>query len=121
MVEGFDLPLIPIDGLCVRIGAMRSHSQALTLKLKRDIPLDEIEDMIKSGTEWARFIPNTRENSMNELSPVAISGTLTIPVGRVRKMNMGPEYVSAFTVGDQLLWGAAEPLRRMLRIAIGEL
>ncbi len=119
--EGFDLPLIPIDGLCVRIGAMRSHSQALTIKLKRDIPLDEIEDMIKSGTPWARYIPNVRENSMNELTPVAISGTLDIPVGRLRKLNMGSDYISAFTVGDQLLWGAAEPLRRMLRIAIGEL
>ncbi len=87
--EGFDLPIVPIDGLCVRIGAMRSHSQALTIKLKRDIPLDEVEDMIKSSTDWARFVPNTRENSMNELTPVAISGTLNIPVGRVRKLNMG--------------------------------
>ncbi len=119
--EGFDLPIVPIDGLCVRIGAMRSHSQALTIKLKRDIPLDEVEDMIKSSTDWARFVPNTRENSMNELTPVAISGTLNIPVGRVRKLNMGGDFISAFTVGDQLLWGAAEPLRRMLRIAIGEL
>lgn len=119
--EGFDLPMVPIDGLCVRIGAMRSHSQALTIKLKGDIPLNEIEDVIKSSSAWARFIPNTRDNSMNELTPVAISGTLNIPVGRVRKLNMGPEYISAFTVGDQLLWGAAEPLRRMLRIAIGEL
>lgn len=119
--EGFDLPMVPIDGLCVRIGAMRSHSQALTIKLKGDIPLNEIEEVIKSSSAWARFIPNTRDNSMNELTPVAISGTLNIPVGRVRKLNMGPEYISAFTVGDQLLWGAAEPLRRMLRIAIGEL
>lgn len=119
--EGFDLPMVPIDGLCVRIGAMRSHSQALTIKLKRDIPLDEVEDIIKSSTDWARFVPNTRENSMNELTPVAISGTLNIPVGRVRKLNMGGDFISAFTVGDQLLWGAAEPLRRMLRIAIGEL
>lgn len=119
--EGFDLPMVPIDGLCVRIGAMRSHSQALTIKLKGDIPLSEIEEVIKSSSAWARFVPNTRENSMNELTPVAISGTLNIPVGRVRKLNMGSDYISAFTVGDQLLWGAAEPLRRMLRIAIGEL
>lgn len=119
--EGFDLPIVPIDGLCVRIGAMRSHSQALTIKLKRDIPLDEVEDMIKSSTDWARFVPNNRDSSMNELTPVAISGTLNIPVGRVRKLNMGGDFISAFTVGDQLLWGAAEPLRRMLRIAIGEL
>ncbi|NOL48851.1 aspartate-semialdehyde dehydrogenase [Pelistega europaea] len=119
--HGFDLPLVPIDGLCVRIGAMRSHSQALTIKLKGDIPLSEVEEVIKTSSAWARFIPNTRDDSMNELTPVAISGTLNIPVGRVRKLNMGPEYISAFTVGDQLLWGAAEPLRRMLRIAIGEL
>lgn len=119
--DGTNGSIVPIDGLCVRIGAMRSHSQALTIKLKRDIPLDEIEDIIRQGTAWAKYVPNERQASMHDLSPVAVTGTLTIPVGRVRKLNMGPEYISAFTVGDQLLWGAAEPLRRMLRIAIGEL
>ena len=113
--------IVPIDGLCVRVGAMRSHSQALTFKLKKDVPLDEINDIIDSSTEWAKFIPNEREQTMHELTPVAVTGTLNIPVGRVRKLNMGPEYISAFTVGDQLLWGAAEPLRRMLRIALGEM
>lgn len=119
--DGTNGPIIPIDGLCVRIGAMRSHSQALTIKLKRDVPLDEIQDIIQQGTAWAQFVPNEREASMHDLTPVAASGTLNIPVGRIRKLSMGPEYISAFTVGDQLLWGAAEPLRRMLRIAIGEL
>ncbi|MFT0851033.1 aspartate-semialdehyde dehydrogenase [Achromobacter sp. F4_2707] len=112
---------IPIDGLCVRIGAMRSHSQALTIKLKRDVPLDEITDIINEGTQWAKVVPNEREATMRDLTPVAVTGTLDIPVGRLRKLSMGPEYLSAFTVGDQLLWGAAEPLRRMLRIALGEL
>lgn len=112
---------VPIDGLCVRIGAMRCHSQALTIKLKRDVPLDEIEDIVREGTRWAKVVPNTKEASMRDLTPVAVTGTLDIPVGRMRKMSMGPEYLSAFTVGDQLLWGAAEPLRRMLRIALGEL
>jgi aspartate-semialdehyde dehydrogenase len=111
----------PIDGLCVRIGAMRCHSQALTIKLKRDIGLDEISDMVREGSQWARVIPNQREATMQGLTPVAVTGTLDIPVGRLRKMSMGPEYLSAFTVGDQLLWGAAEPLRRMLRITLGEL
>lgn len=119
--DGTNGPIIPIDGLCVRIGAMRSHSQALTIKLKRDVPVNEIQDIISQGTAWAKFVPNEREASMHDLSPVAASGTLSIPVGRIRKLSMGPEYISAFTVGDQLLWGAAEPLRRMLRIAIGEL
>ncbi|MBV2180316.1 MAG: aspartate-semialdehyde dehydrogenase [Castellaniella sp.] len=112
---------VPVDGLCVRIGAMRCHSQALTIKLRRDIPLDEINDAVRTGTEWARFVPNDKESSVRALTPVAVTGTLDIPVGRLRKMSMGPEYLSAFTVGDQLLWGAAEPLRRMLRIALGEL
>ncbi len=112
---------IPVDGLCVRIGAMRCHSQALTIKLRADIPLAEIERAVRSGTEWARLIPNEKESSMRDLTPVAVTGTLDIPVGRLRKMSMGPQYLSAFTVGDQLLWGAAEPLRRMLRIALGEL
>ena len=114
-------PIIPIDGLCVRIGAMRCHSQALTIKLKKDVPLDEIEDMLRNNNPWAKVVPNTREASMQELTPVATTGTLTIPVGRLRKLSMGPDYLSAFTVGDQLLWGAAEPLRRMLRIVLGEL
>ncbi len=109
---------IPIDGICVRIGAMRSHSQALTIKLKQDVPLDEIHTMLDEANEWVKVIPNEREVTMRELTPAAISGTLTIPVGRLRKLTMGNEYLSAFTVGDQLLWGAAEPLRRMLRILL---
>lgn len=118
---GFGSDPIPVDGLCVRIGAMRCHSQALTIKLKRDVPLDEITDMIREGSKWAKVVPNEREATMRDLTPVAVTGTLDIPVGRLRKLSMGPEYLSAFTVGDQLLWGAAEPLRRMLRIALGEL
>lgn len=110
-------PLI-VDGLCVRVGAMRCHSQGLTIKLTRDVPLDEIESMLNGAHEWAQVIPNTREASVRELSPVAISGTLRTPVGRLRKLGMGGEYLSAFTVGDQLLWGAAEPLRRMLNILL---
>lgn len=109
---------IAVDGLCVRIGAMRCHSQALTIKLRRDVPLDEIEGMLAANNQWAKVVPNTREASMKDLAPAAVTGTLTIPVGRLRKMQMGGEYLSAFTVGDQLLWGAAEPLRRMLRILI---
>ena len=112
--------VIPVDGLCVRIGAMRCHSQALTIKLKKDVPLDEINDIIANDNQWVKFVPNTREASVRDLTPAAVTGSLTIPVGRVRKMSMGPEYISAFTVGDQLLWGAAEPLRRMLRIALNE-
>lgn len=112
---------VPIDGLCVRIGAMRSHSQALTIKLRKDVPLDEITDIITQSSAWAKVIPNERERTMNELTPVAVTGTMDIPVGRLRKLAMGNDYLSAFTVGDQLLWGAAEPLRRMLRIALGEL
>lgn len=118
---GFDKQAIPVDGLCVRIGAMRCHSQALTIKLRADIPLDEIHDAIRTGTDWARLIPNTKDDSMQHLTPVAVTGTLDIPVGRLRKLSMGNDYLSAFTVGDQLLWGAAEPIRRMLRIALGEL
>lgn len=110
--------VIPVDGLCVRIGAMRCHSQALTIKLKKDVPLDEINDIIANDNQWVKFVPNTREASMRDLTPAAVTGSLSIPVGRVRKMSMGPEYISAFTVGDQLLWGAAEPLRRMLRIVL---
>ncbi len=109
---------IAIDGLCVRIGAMRCHSQALTIKLKKNVPLDEVNDIIASDNAWVKLVPNTREASMHELTPAATTGKLTIPVGRVRKMQMGEQYLSAFTVGDQLLWGAAEPLRRMLRILL---
>ena len=109
---------IPVDGLCVRVGAMRCHSQALTIKLKRDVPLDEINDIVASSNQWVKLVPNNREASMRELSPAAVTGSLSIPVGRLRKMSMGGEYLSAFTVGDQLLWGAAEPLRRMLRIVL---
>jgi len=109
---------IPIDGFCVRIGAMRSHSQALSFKLKKDIPIDEISSMIAEDNSWVKVIPNEKEATINELTPVAITGTLSIPVGRLRKLAMGPEYLGAFTIGDQLLWGAAEPLRRMLRILI---
>ena len=116
--EGFSASAIPVDGLCVRIGAMRCHSQALTIKLRQDVPLDEINDIIAKDNQWVKFVPNNREASMTELTPAAVTGSLAIPVGRVRKMSMGGEYLSAFTVGDQLLWGAAEPLRRMLRIVL---
>ena len=109
---------IPIDGLCVRIGAMRCHSQALTIKLTRDIPLDEIEAMIKESNEWVKLVPNKRDITIQELTPAAVTGKLTVPVGRLRKLSMGPQFLGAFTVGDQLLWGAAEPLRRMLRILL---
>jgi aspartate-semialdehyde dehydrogenase len=108
----------PIDGLCVRIGAMRCHSQALTIKLTRDVPLDEINAILASANDWVKVVPNEREASMRELTPAAVTGKLAVPVGRLRKMNMGGEYLSAFTVGDQLLWGAAEPLRRMMRILV---
>jgi len=109
---------IAVDGLCVRVGAMRCHSQALTIKLKKDVPLDEINDIIASNNQWVKVVPNNRESSMKDLTPAAVTGSLTIPVGRLRKMQMGGDYLSAFTVGDQLLWGAAEPLRRMLRIVL---
>jgi aspartate-semialdehyde dehydrogenase len=107
---------IPVDGICVRIGSMRCHSQGLTIKLRRDVPLAEIESMIASAHEWVRVIPNEKEASLRDLTPAAVTGTLKVPVGRLRKLAMGGEYLGAFTVGDQLLWGAAEPLRRMLRI-----
>jgi len=116
--DGFGTPAVPVDGFCVRIGAMRCHSQALTFKLKKDVPVADIEAMIAADNPWAKVVPNTREDSIHALTPVAVTGTLTIPVGRVRKLAMGPEYVGAFTIGDQLLWGAAEPLRRMLRILL---
>jgi aspartate-semialdehyde dehydrogenase len=115
-IMGLDDQPIPIDGTCARIGAMRCHSQGLTIKLKKDVPLDEINDVLASSTEWTDLIPNDRALSLAQLTPAAVTGTLRIPVGRVRKMNLGPEYLNAFTVGDQLLWGAAEPLRRMLQI-----
>lgn len=116
--EGFGSPAVPVDGFCVRIGAMRCHSQALTFKLKKDVPVADIEAMIAADNPWATVVPNTREETIRHLTPVAVTGTLNIPVGRVRKLAMGPEYVGAFTIGDQLLWGAAEPLRRMLRILL---
>jgi aspartate-semialdehyde dehydrogenase len=109
---------LPLDGVCVRIGAMRCHSQALTLKLKRDLPLPEIEQLLAKANEWVKVVPNQREASLRDLTPTAVTGTLTVPVGRLRKLPMGGEYLTAFTVGDQLLWGAAEPLRRMLRILL---
>ena len=115
---GFEMAATPIDSLCVRVGAMRCHSQALTIKLKRDVPLADIEAIIANDNEWVRVIPNDRECSVRELTPVAVTGKMHIPVGRLRKLVIGPEYLSAFTVGDQLLWGAAEPLRRMLRILL---
>lgn len=111
-------PSIPVDGLCVRIGAMRCHSQALTIKLREDVPLDEIEQIIAEHNSWVKVVPNNREESMHALTPAAVTGSLAIPVGRLRKLEMGGDYLSAFTVGDQLLWGAAEPLRRMLRIVL---
>ena len=109
---------VPLDGICVRIGAMRCHSQALTIKLNKDVPLSDIEGLISQHNPWVRLVPNHREQSMRELSPTAVTGTLNVPVGRLRKLNMGSQYLGAFTVGDQLLWGAAEPLRRMLRILL---
>lgn len=114
----FGKPAIPMDGLCVRIGAMRCHSQALTIKLKKDVPLDELVEIIAKNNDWVKVVPNERESTVKELTPAAVSGGLSIPVGRLRKLQMGGEFLSAFTVGDQLLWGAAEPLRRMLRILI---
>ena len=112
---------IPVESLCVRVGAMRCHSQALTIKLRRDIPLAEIERMVAGGNEWVRVVPNNREESIAAPSPAAVTGKLDIPVGRLRKLEMGPQYLCAFTCGDQLLWGAAEPLRRMLRILLAAL
>ncbi len=114
-ILGYDEP-VPIDGICVRVGSMRCHSQALTIRLNKDLPISEIEALIDNDNDWVKLIPNTKADSLQELTPTAVSGTLAIPVGRVRKMKMGPQYLSAFTCGDQLLWGAAEPLRRMLRI-----
>ena len=115
---GFGTPAVPVDGFCVRVGAMRCHSQALTFKLRKDVPVADIEAMIAADNPWVKVVPNTREATLAGLTPVAVTGTLGIPVGRIRKLEMGPEYVGAFTIGDQLLWGAAEPLRRMLRILL---
>ncbi|CAG0984637.1 aspartate-semialdehyde dehydrogenase [Geobacter sp.] len=109
---------IPVDGICVRVGAMRCHSQALTIKLNKDVPLADIEELIKNDNQWVKFVPNAKADTLADLTPAAVSGLLTVPIGRVRKMKMGPQYVQAFTCGDQLLWGAAEPLRRMLRILV---
>ena len=114
-------PVIPVDGICVRIGAMRCHSQGFTIKLKQDIPLDEILDMIENGNKWVKIVPNDKESTIGYLTPAYVNGTLTVPIGRLRKMNIGPEYVTAFSVGDQLLWGAAEPVRRILNIIIEHL
>jgi aspartate-semialdehyde dehydrogenase len=111
-------PPIPVDGVCVRIGAMRSHSQALTIKLKRDVPLADLEEAIARANDWVSLVPNTKEDTIHKLTPAAVSGTLRVPIGRLRKMKLGPDFVSAFTVGDQLLWGAAEPLRRTLRLLL---
>ena len=116
--EGFGSAPIPVDGFCVRIGAMRCHSQALTIKLKKDVPLDELTEIIAGANDWVKVVPNDREITERELTPTAVTGTLTVPVGRLHKMPMGPEYLGAFPVGDQLLWGAAGPLRRMLRILL---
>jgi len=112
---------VPVDGLCVRIGTMRCHSQALTIKLNSDVPVDEITDIIRESNQWTTIVPNTKEESTKNLSPAAVSGGLSVPVGRIRKLNMGPEYLTAFTVGDQLLWGAAEPIRRIFRIILEHL
>jgi aspartate-semialdehyde dehydrogenase len=116
--EGFDKAAVPVDGFCVRVGAMRCHSQALLFKLKKNVPLSDIEQLIANDNAWVKVVPNNREDTVRRLTLVAVTGTLDIPVGRLRKMAMGPEYLGAFTIGDQLLWGAAEPLRRMLRILL---
>ncbi len=116
--EGFGTPAVPVDGVCVRVGTMRCHSQALHFKLNQDVPVADIEAMIAADNPWAKVVPNQREASMRDLTPVAVSGTMNIPVGRIRKLAMGPQHVAAFTIGDQLLWGAAEPLRRMLRLLL---
>ncbi|HZV54404.1 MAG TPA: aspartate-semialdehyde dehydrogenase, partial [Rhodocyclaceae bacterium] len=117
-ILGLGVSPIPVDGLCVRIGAMRCHSQALTIKLRKDVPLADIEAMLAGHNDWVKVVPNEREVTVKSLTPAAVTGTLTTPVGRLRKLSMGPQFLSAFTVGDQLLWGAAEPLRRMLRILL---
>ena len=118
--EAFGNAAIPVDGFCVRVGAMRCHSQALTFKLKKNVPLADIEAMIAADNQWVKVVPNNREATIQDLTPVAVTGTMTIPVGRIRKLAFGPDYIGAFTIGDQLLWGAAEPLRRMLRILLAD-
>ena len=117
-ILGLEATPVPVEGICVRVSAMRCHSQALTIKLKRDLPLAEIEKLLAGANPWVRVVPNDRDSSIRELSPAAVSGHLHIPVGRLRKLSMGGEYLSAFTVGDQLLWGAAEPLRRTMRFLL---
>jgi aspartate-semialdehyde dehydrogenase len=117
-ILGRETQRIPVDGLCVRVGAMRCHSQGLTIKLRKDVPIAEIERILAAANDWVKVVPNKREDTLRQLTPVAVTGTLDVPIGRLRKMKMGGEYLSAFTVGDQLLWGAAEPLRRMLRILL---
>lgn len=119
-ILGYKDHIVPVDGLCVRIGAMRCHSLGLTLKLKRDVPLHELEQIIRSGNPWVKWVPNDKAMTIKELTPAAVTGKLDVAVGRVRKLNMGPEYLSAFVVGDQLLWGAAEPLRRIMRILMDD-
>jgi aspartate-semialdehyde dehydrogenase len=109
---------IPVDGICVRVGSMRCHAQALTIKLTRDVPVGEVEEIIAGGNDWVTVVPNTKEDTLKHLTPAAVTGKLTVPVGRIRKLNVGSEYLTLYTVGDQLLWGAAEPLRRMLRILL---
>jgi aspartate-semialdehyde dehydrogenase len=116
--DGFGTPAVPVDGFCVRVGAMRCHSQALTFRLKKDVPVADLEALIAADNDWVKVVPNNREATVRDLTPVAVTGTMTIPVGRIRKLAMGPQYVGAFTIGDQLLWGAAEPLRRMLRLLL---
>ena len=116
--EGFGTPAVPVDGFCVRVGAMRCHSQALTFKLKKDVPVADVEAMIAADNAWVKVVPNNKDATLRDLTPVAVTGTLTIPVGRIRTLAMGPQYLGAFTIGDQLLWGAAEPLRRMLRVLL---
>ncbi|WP_048441168.1 aspartate-semialdehyde dehydrogenase [Caenimonas sp. SL110] len=116
--QGFATPAVPVDGFCVRVGSMRCHSQALTFKLRKDVPVADIEQMIAADNDWVKVVPNNKEATLRHLTPVAVTGTMDIPVGRIRKLAMGPEYVGAYTIGDQLLWGAAEPLRRMLRILL---
>ena len=116
--DGFGTAAVPVDGFCVRVGAMRCHSQALMFKLKKDVPVADVEAMIAADNQWVKVVPNTREATIRDLTPVTVTGTMSIPVGRIRKLAMGPQYLGAFTIGDQLLWGAAEPLRRMLRILL---
>jgi aspartate-semialdehyde dehydrogenase len=120
-ILGLEQKPVPVDGCCVRVGAMRCHSQAFTIKLKRDVPLDEIRSAITSHNDWVYVVDNTKEDTLRELTPARVTGTLDIPVGRLRKLNLGPDYLTAFSVGDQLLWGAAEPVRRMLRIVLEHL